>query len=926
MDRSRAESPAPSSPPWGTFLLFVAVYYVSGRVGLLFTEPPAYIAAVWPPAGVALVGALFLGRWAFPLIWVTILLTGTLWAAASRGDPLTATLVAATSSVGGALRAVLGAFLVRRVAAGPLTLGRTRVAFGLVLAALAASTVSATVGLIARTLGGLVEGDVPERWLRWWLADAAGVLLVAPAVLAFREKQRLPGSWRLRLELALLTAAAALTSLAVFGGTFSVDISRPLSATLLPLVAWPAFRFGPAVSSWLVLGVSGVAIWGANRGVGPFVAGTPSATFFLVQTFLIVLGATALLLSAEVQGRREMQGRLEETTTLLRSVTEGTTDVVFVKDREGRYLMINTAGAAYLGRRVEDVLGRTDDDLFAPEMARAIKERDRAVLETGATRTDEYAEVVGERRRTYLAIKGPCRDTRGRVTGIFGISRDITDRKLERTLLTGILEGTQDIVSAIDLDFRFVAFNSALKREYAEGFGAELTEGARISDVLEDHPEELAQRLGVLGRAFRGEESQAVLNVGKPRPDARWYDVRASPLRDETGHVIGGALIGRDITEKREAEARLRGSEARFRALGQQAPVGIFEADAGGKCTFVNTRWCELTGLSEEEALDQAWGHAVHPDDLARVAFAWDRAIERKEQFRSDYRLQRADGQEVWVSGVAAPVIDALGRQVGWLGTVTDVTERHRSEEELRRHRDEIRALNDRLQASNRELESFSYSVSHDLRTPLRAIDGFARALEEDYGARLDGEARGYIERVRRATHRMGQIIDDLLQLARLARGELRSEAVDMTALAGEVDAALRAAEPEREVEFEAAPGLRAVGDSRMLRLVLENLLGNAWKYTSRQPRARIEFGTANGAGEPVFFVRDDGAGFDMTYAGKLFGAFQRLHNASEFPGSGIGLATVARVVERHGGRAWGEGAPGRGATFYFTLGKGASP
>jgi PAS domain S-box-containing protein len=932
MDRSRAEPP-PGSPPWSRVLLFVAGYYVSGRVGLLFTHPPEYIAAVWPPAGVALVGALFLGRWAFPLIALAIFFSGTLWAAASRGDPLTATAVTAVGSVGGALRALLGAYLIRRVAPGPLTLGRTRVALGIVLAAVAASALSATIGVTARSLGGLGDGDFGERWLRWWLADTAGVLLVAPAVLAFRERPSLPFAWRKHFELLVLASTAALASVTVFGGTFSVDISRPLSATLLPMVAWPAFRFGPAVSSWMVLGLSGVAIWGATHGVGPFVAGTPTATLLLVQAFLVVLGATALVLSAEVQGRRDVQGRLEETTTLLRSVTEGTSDAVFVKDLAGRYLMINSAGAAYVGRGIEEVLGRTDDDLFAPEMARTIKERDRAILETGAVRTDEYEEFVGERRRTYLAIKGPCRDRQGRVTGVFGISRDITDRKLQRTLLTGILEGTHDIVSAVDRDFRVVAFNSALKREYEEGFGVELTEGARISEVLGDHPEELAQSLSALGRAFRGEESQGVWSIGKPRPGSRWYDVRASPLRDETGHVIGGSLIGRDITEMREAEAQLRGSEARFRALGLQAPVGIFETDAGGQCTFVNTRWCELTGLSKEEALGQVWSHAVHPDDLARVAFAWDAAIEKRGEFRAEYRLRRADGQLLWVSGVAAPVIDAVGRQGGWLGTVTDVTERRRSEEELRLHRDEIRALNERLasraaalQTANRELESFSYSVSHDLRTPLRAIDGFTRALEEDYGARLDSDARGYIERVRRATHRMGQIIDDLLQLSRLARGELKSEAVDMTALAGEVDAALRAAQPDRAVAFEAAPGLRTVGDSRMLRLVLENLLGNAWKYTSRQPRARIEFGSENGGGEPVFFVRDDGAGFDMAYAGKLFGAFQRLHNASEFPGSGIGLATVARVVQRHGGRAWAEGAPGRGATFYFTLGRGANP
>ena len=308
MDRPRAELPSRGFPGWSAVLLFVAGYYVSGRVGLMFTDPPEYIAAVWPPAGIALVGALFLGRWAFPIVWVTIFLSGTLWAAASRGDPLTAALVTAVSSVGGTLRAVLGAFLVRRVAPGPLTLGRTRVALGIVLAALVASAVAATIGLTVRTLGGLVEGGFASGWLQWWLADTAGVLLVAPAVLAFRERTGLPATWRSRAELLLLAAAAAIASVTVFAGSFSVDLSRPLSATLLPLVAWPAFRFGPAVSSWLVLGVSGVAIWGATHGVGPFVAGTPTATLLLVQTFLIVLGATALLLSAEVAGASRRAG------------------------------------------------------------------------------------------------------------------------------------------------------------------------------------------------------------------------------------------------------------------------------------------------------------------------------------------------------------------------------------------------------------------------------------------------------------------------------------------------------------------------------------------------------------------------------------------------------------------------------------------
>jgi light-regulated signal transduction histidine kinase (bacteriophytochrome) len=236
-----------------------------------------------------------------------------------------------------------------------------------------------------------------------------------------------------------------------------------------------------------------------------------------------------------------------------------------------------------------------------------------------------------------------------------------------------------------------------------------------------------------------------------------------------------------------------------------------------------------------------------------------------------------------------------------------------------------VRERTAELEVANRELESFSYSVSHDLRAPLRGIDGFSRALEEDYGAALDAEARGYIERIRNATQRMGQIIDDLLLLSRVARTELRRESVDLSAVAREVDAALRAAEPGRNVAFEVTDGLHAQADERLVRLLLENLLGNAWKYTSRCARAHVSFGSGEGRGEPAFCVHDDGAGFDMAYAHKLFGAFQRLHSSSEFPGSGIGLATVARIVERHGGRVWAEGEVGKGATFSFTLGQGGA-
>ncbi|MCJ7432165.1 MAG: GAF domain-containing protein [Anaerolineales bacterium] len=224
------------------------------------------------------------------------------------------------------------------------------------------------------------------------------------------------------------------------------------------------------------------------------------------------------------------------------------------------------------------------------------------------------------------------------------------------------------------------------------------------------------------------------------------------------------------------------------------------------------------------------------------------------------------------------------------------------------------------LEAANKELGAFSYSVSHDLRAPLRVMDGFSQALLEDYANVLDSQGKDYLERVRAASQRMGQLIDDMLKLSRVTRGEMRRAMVDLSALAQTIAAELRTAQPERQIEFVIAPGLVVNADPSLLRIVLENLLGNACKFTSKHPTARIEIGAAQHEGQAAYFVRDDGAGFDMAYAGKLFGAFQRLHASTEFEGTGVGLATVQRIIHRHGGRVWAEGAVDKGATFYFTL------
>ena len=285
----------------------------------------------------------------------------------------------------------------------------------------------------------------------------------------------------------------------------------------------------------------------------------------------------------------------------------------------------------------------------------------------------------------------------------------------------------------------------------------------------------------------------------------------------------------------------------------------------------------------------------------------------------------RKDGEHVHISATISPLRDGAGRIVGASKIARDVTERRQAEGEVRRLNAELEnRVNERtaeLAAANRELESFSYSVSHDLRSPLRGIGGFSQALEESCGARLNETERVYLARVRAATERMGMLIDDLLDLSQVTRAEMVRQRVDMSALAHIVVDELRQQAPARVVEIEIEEGLSVEGDPRLLRALLENLLGNAWKFTGKKDASRIAFRrTSSESHRATFEISDNGAGFDMRYAGKLFGAFQRLHTLTEFPGTGIGLATVQRILERHGGRIWAEGAVDAGAKFFFAL------
>jgi len=391
-----------------------------------------------------------------------------------------------------------------------------------------------------------------------------------------------------------------------------------------------------------------------------------------------------------------------------------------------------------------------------------------------------------------------------------------------------------------------------------------------------------------------------------------------APIRDALGNIRGVVLVFRDQSEERKAERALRKSEARKAAVMEAALDGIVMMDHEGRITEFNPAAEKTFGYSREDAMGRSLADVMippalrseHRNGLLRYLATGDAHILGK----------RIEVSAMTRSGVEFPAEVAVVRirsdgPAEFTGYVRDITERRRAAEA-----DLLGRAKEAADEANAELEAFSSSVAHDLRAPLRAINGFAGGLVEDHGARLGPEATADLNRVTAAAVRMSELIDALLSLARLTRTEPRRETVDLTRLAYAVMEQLRASEPSRALEFVATDGLVAQGDPQLLRAVFENLLGNAWKFTGKRGRARIEFGRQLQSDVDTYFVRDNGAGFDMAHADKLFAPFRRLHSSDDFEGTGLGLATVQRIVRRHGGRVWADGAEDRGATFYFTL------
>lgn len=431
----------------------------------------------------------------------------------------------------------------------------------------------------------------------------------------------------------------------------------------------------------------------------------------------------------------------------------------------------------------------------------------------------------------------------------------------------------------------------------------------------------------------QGDERIAVEMMKQGATD---YLIKDGTLLDRLPAVV--SRVCQEIETRRQlevAQAAFRESESRLRTLFETMAEGVIFQDLDDHIIFANPAASRILGVSAEEILE-----------ISAFDDRWQTIAENGERLAHEqYPIRQALVTGQPVHDMVLGIFNPLERMLRWLvvnavplyppgeakptqvyATFTDITELKTAEEKIRQFNQElerrVRERTAQLETAINEIQSFSYTVSHDLRAPLRSISGFSQILVEDYAAQLDEQGQHYLQLILSSTNAMSGLIDDILKLSRLSRSELYRVEVNLSTIVWSIADEMQKAFPNRAMELIVAPDVIANGDARLMELVLRNLIDNAWKFTSKHATARIEFGTLQQDGRPVYFVRDDGAGFDMTYVGKLFGVFQRLHSVDEYDGNGIGLATVQRIIQRHGGRIWAEGKEEHGATFYFTLGQ----
>ncbi len=630
--------------------------------------------------------------------------------------------------------------------------------------------------------------------------------------------------------------------------------------------------------------------------------------------------------AAERRARQQAEAALRESEARFALIADTIGEAFWMAD-------VEIAQMFYISPGYERIWGRTTRSLYADPRSFLDaahpddRERMRAALtlqKNGQPFEHEYRILRPDGAIRWIWDRGfPIRDATGTVTRYVGIAQDITDRKHTEEALRNsqehlklLFESAPDAYYLTDANGCFVDLNRA--SEELAGYQREELIGHSVLTSNLIAPEDRSTIATLLQTSLSRAAGPREVTITRKDRRRVTVEVRTLPVRINGQTLVLG--IARDITQRKWVNAQLALQSTALMA----AANAIVITDTNGTIVWLNAAFSRLTGYDSAEALGgtpRLLKSGVH--DRSFYEHLWT-TIRAGHVWSGDLVNRRKDGTLYNEEMTITPV--RQGDDIThFIAIKQDTTERKRAREEVERlyaHLEQrVVERTAQLEAVNRELEAFAHSVSHDLRAPLRHIEGFSRALREEYAPQLDAQGQHYLDRIQAGTEHMGQLIQDLLSLARVTRAEMVVTRVHLSELVQSIAAELQRTQPNRRVEVTIAPGLVAAGDARLLRAALENLLANAWKYTSKHPTARIEFGTIEYQGRVAYFLRDDGAGFEMAHAGKLFVAFQRLHTAAEFEGTGIGLATVQRIIHRHRGHIWAEGAPEQGATFYFVLG-----
>ena len=615
------------------------------------------------------------------------------------------------------------------------------------------------------------------------------------------------------------------------------------------------------------------------------------------------------------------QKRDEEIITgarLLQSILTQSTEAVIVTDAKGIILHTSLEAQKLVGHFI---VGSKFDEEF-----NFLKTDDYPItlstLQAGKIANQTEISIANEgTAKTYLIAHGKLAVgdvTLGHVITLTDItkikeSEEALEKSEER--FRSVLENSRDVIYRVDIKSGLYEYLSPSAEEVVGYSPAELMAQDAKAALDMVNPEDVATLSNAIKHLGETGFATADYRQGTKNGEYRWLSNSMAIVKNSDGQPLYRIGNIRDITANKKMENALRESEEKFRLLVSSVKdYAIFMIDPSGNIVSWNEGAKNIKGYDAAEIIGKHFSRFYTPEDVETGKPNHDLKIALTEgRFEEEGPRVRKDGSTFQANVIITPIKDTNGHLAGYSKVVRDITASKMAEEELRRRESE-------LEASNNELEAFSYSVSHDLRAPLRSMAGFSGALLEEYADKLDSEGKLYLNKIQESSVFMSQLIDDLLKLARVARTEINYEKLNVSEMAQKAVKELQTAEPGRKVKVVIKSGLIAHGDRVLLRRVIDNLFGNAWKFSSKAIDPQIEMGSVEHNGKQAYFIRDNGAGFNMTYVDKLFKPFQRLHPVSEFSGTGIGLAIVQRIIRRHGGDVWAEGKVGEGATFYFTL------